>query len=57
MERDPEDADAPVLLARCLKQSGPRRGEPQTQGMERLKTNYEESAWFQLKAILQPNKP
>jgi tetratricopeptide (TPR) repeat protein len=57
LERDPEDADAPVLLARCLKQSGPRRGEPQTQGMERLKTNYEESAWFQLKAILQPNKP
>ena len=57
MERDPEDADAPVLLARCLKQSGPRTGEPQTQGMERLKTNYEESAWFQLKAILQPKKP
>ena len=57
LERDPDDKDAPVLLARCLKQSGPRRGEAQTQGMERLKTNYEESAWFQLKAILQQKKP
>ena len=57
LERDPDDNDAPVLLARCLKQSGPRRGEPQTQGLERLKTDYEESAWFQLKALLQPKKP
>ncbi len=57
LERDPDDAQAPVLLERCLKQSGPRRGEQQTQGMERLKTNYEESAWFQLKAILQQKKP
>jgi tetratricopeptide (TPR) repeat protein len=56
LERDPDDADAPVLLERCLKQSGLRRGE-QMQGLERLKTNYEESAWFQLKAILQPKKP
>jgi tetratricopeptide (TPR) repeat protein len=57
LERDPDDADAPALLERCLKQSGPRRGEAKTQGLERLKTNYEESAWFQLKAILQPKKP
>ena len=56
LERDPDDADAPALLARCQKQSGPRRGEP-IQGMERLKTNYEESAWSQLKAILQPKNP
>jgi tetratricopeptide (TPR) repeat protein len=56
LERDPDDADAPVLLERCLKQSGLRRGE-QMQGLERLKTNYEESAWFQLKAILQPKMP
>jgi tetratricopeptide (TPR) repeat protein len=56
LERDPEDEQAPLLLARCLKGSGPRRGE-QTQGLERLKTNYEESAWFQLKAILQQKKP
>ena len=57
LARDPDDAQAPALLDRCLKQSGPRRGEQQTQGMERLKTNYEESAWFQLKAILQQKKP
>jgi len=57
LERDPDDEVAPVLLDRCLKQSGPRRGDQQSQGLERLKTNYEESAWFQLKAILQPKKP
>ena len=56
IERDPDDEVAPALLDRCLKQNGPRRGE-QSQGLERLKTNYEESAWFQLKAILQPKKP
>ncbi len=55
LERDPDDHDAPGLLAQCQKQSGPRRG--QAQGLERLKTNYEESAWFQLKAILQQKKP
>ena len=26
-------------------------------GLERLKTNYEESAYLQLKAVLQPEKP
>ena len=57
LERDPEDKDAPVLLARCLDKNGPRRGEARTSGLERLKTNYEESAWFQLKAILQPKQP
>ena len=57
LERDPDDSEAPILLDRCLRKSGPRRGEQPMQGMERLKTNYEESAWFQLKAILQQKKP
>jgi len=57
LERDPEDKDAPVLLDRCLKKIGPRRGDARTGSLERLKTNYEESAWFQLKAILQPKQP
>ena len=54
---DPRDAQAALLLARCEKQSGPSAADPRTQGLERLKTNYEESAYWQLKAVLQPERP
>ena len=57
LDRDPNDAQAGLLLARCEKESGPRPGDPRTEGLERLKTNYEESAYRQLKAVLQPEKP
>jgi tetratricopeptide (TPR) repeat protein len=57
LDRDPDDAVAALLLERCEKRSGPRPGDPQTEGLERLKTNYEESAYWQLKAVLQPDKP
>jgi tetratricopeptide (TPR) repeat protein len=57
LAHDPADAEAALLLARCEKQSGPRPGDSQTEGLERLKTNYEESAYWQLKAVLQPDKP
>jgi tetratricopeptide (TPR) repeat protein len=57
LDRDPNDGQASLLLARCEKQSGPRPGDPRTEGLERLKTNYEESAYRQLKAVLQPEKP
>lgn len=56
LERNKDDADARFLLARCEKRSGPRPGDTRTEGLERLKTNYEESAWWQLKAALQPQK-
>ncbi|MGP0072002.1 MAG: tetratricopeptide repeat protein [Bryobacteraceae bacterium] len=57
LEHDPDDAVAALLLERCEKRSGPRPGDSQTEGLERLKTNYEESAYWQLKALLQPDKP
>ncbi len=57
IERDPQDAEAAAMLDRCLKRSGPRPGDTKTERLERLKTNYEESAWWQLKAALQPEKP
>ena len=57
LEHDPDDAVASLLLERCEKRSGPRPGDSQTEGLERLKTNYEESAYWQLKAVLQPDKP
>ncbi len=56
LERNPDDAEAKSLLARCEKKSGPRVGDTKTEGLERLKANYEESAWWQLKAALQPQK-
>jgi tetratricopeptide (TPR) repeat protein len=56
LERNPEDTDARLLLSRCEKQSGPRTGDTRTEALERVKSNYEESAWWQLKAALQPPK-
>ena len=56
LERKPDDADAKLLLLRCQTQSGPRPGETRLEALERLKTNYSESAWVQLKAALQPLK-
>jgi tetratricopeptide (TPR) repeat protein len=50
LDRKPGDAQATVLLGRCLKRVGPRPGERETG--ERLKLNYEEAAWRQLKAAL-----
>ena len=57
LERDPNDRDAPLLLDRCLKQAGPRSGDVRTQNLERIKTNYEESAYLELKSILQKKNP
>jgi predicted Zn-dependent protease len=57
LEHEPDDAEASLLLARSEKQVGPRSGDARTEGLERLKSNYEESAYWQLKAVLQPGKP
>lgn len=57
LAHEPNDEQASLLLARCEKLSGPRPGDPRTEGLERLKSNYEESAYLQLKAVLQPEKP
>jgi tetratricopeptide (TPR) repeat protein len=57
LARNPQDPDAKLLLARSESRNGPRPGDTRTEGLERLKTNYEESAWLQLKAALQPEKP
>jgi tetratricopeptide (TPR) repeat protein len=57
LDHNPDDAVAALLLERCERRSGPRPGDSQTEGLERLKTNYEESAYWQLKAVLQPDKP
>ena len=57
LAHDPNDEQATLLLARCENRIGSRPGDPRTEGLERLKSNYEESAYWQLKAVLQPDKP
>lgn len=52
LERDPTDESATMLLGRCLQRSGPRPGDLKTESLEILKTQYNESAWLQLKALV-----
>src|SRR5262249_61637455 len=52
LDRKPGDADATVMLGRCLSKSGPRPGDPRNDGLEGLKLNHEETAYRQLKAEL-----
>jgi tetratricopeptide (TPR) repeat protein len=62
LERDPEDQTATLLLGRCLKKQGLRAGDTRSadarlQALERLKNNYEERAYWQLKSMLEPKAP
>jgi tetratricopeptide (TPR) repeat protein len=52
VERNPSDAEATALLGRALKKEGPRPGDPRTEARERIKINYEETAYRQLRAEL-----
>jgi len=56
VERDAADAEAKAMLARSQKKMGPRPLE-RLEIRERIKTAYEETAWLQLKSMLQPSKP
>jgi hypothetical protein len=48
--RNSNDSEATTLLDRALKQIGPRPGESRFEGRERIKSNYEETAYQQLQA-------
>jgi tetratricopeptide (TPR) repeat protein len=52
LARKPNDADATLMLGRCLSKSAPRPNDPKREGLERLKLNFEETAYRQLKAEL-----
>ncbi|MGH9659470.1 MAG: tetratricopeptide repeat protein, partial [Bryobacteraceae bacterium] len=54
--RKPDDVEATLLLGRCLKKAGPRPGDARSDGLERIKRNYEETAYRQLKAALEPKR-
>lgn len=53
LEIAPDDPSAPLLLARSEKKQGPRASaDPRLENLERLKTNFEERAYMQLKSLL-----
>lgn len=56
LQRDPEDDEATALLGRCLQKAGPRAGDTKFDGLERLKHEYNESAFLQLRSILEGGK-
>lgn len=56
LERKPDDEEATVFLGRCLKRASPRPGDPRSDGRERMKETYQESAWWQLKAMIEKKK-
>ncbi len=55
LDRDPEDPQAMLLLGRCLKHTPPAPADLKA-GFERVKLNYEEGPWRQLKAALEAGK-
>ncbi len=55
LARNPADAMAAQLLDRCRRKSGPRPVDLKP-GFERIKLNYEEEAWRQLKLALEGRK-
>jgi tetratricopeptide (TPR) repeat protein len=52
LDRSPGDQEATTMLGRCLKMDGPRAGDPRSDGRERIKTAFEDSAYRQLQAEL-----
>ncbi len=57
LERSPGDREAAALLARCVKKDGPHAGgDAGSDGRERIKTTFEDSAFRQLQAELKKTK-
>jgi tetratricopeptide (TPR) repeat protein len=52
LDRSPGDQEATIMLGRCIKGDGPRAGDPRSDGRERIKTAFEDSAYRQLQAEL-----
>jgi tetratricopeptide (TPR) repeat protein len=50
LDRSPDDVEAKTFLGRCLEKEGPRAGDAKTEGRERLKYLFEDSAFRQLQA-------
>jgi tetratricopeptide (TPR) repeat protein len=50
LDRSPSDTEATSFLGRCLRKEGPRTGDAKTEGRERLKVSFEDTAFRQLQA-------
>jgi len=57
LDRQPSDDMATLMLGMSLKKQNSRLPDPRLETLERLKTNYEERAYLQLKALVNPSKP
>ncbi|MFN0103468.1 MAG: tetratricopeptide repeat protein [Bryobacteraceae bacterium] len=53
LERIPDDREATTFLGFCLKREAPRPGDPKQEGLERVKEDYEETVYRQLKSMLE----
>jgi tetratricopeptide (TPR) repeat protein len=56
LERNPDDPEATKLLGRCLRTAPVAPVRDELAGAERLKLEYEEAAYLQLKALMAPKK-
>ena len=56
LDRSPGDTEASQFLARCLRKEGPKPSDRSTEGKERVKTTFEETAFRQLQAEIKPVK-
>jgi len=57
LERQPEDQEATLMLGVCLKRQPAKPVDSRLENLERLKFNYEERAYWELKAVLAPARP
>ena len=57
LDRTPDDQMATLMLGLSIKKQGPRQGDARFETLERLKTNYEERAYWELKALVDPSNP
>ena len=53
--RKPGDEAAQRLLGKCKRKEVARPGESKSEALERIKENYDEAAWLQLKALIDPD--
>ena len=56
LDRDAQDQEAKTMLGRCLRGT-PAKPAELKEALERIKTNYEETAYRQLKSLLPADKP
>lgn len=54
LDRQPEDPEATLMLGVCIKKQAAKPVDSRLESLERLKLNYEERAYWELKAVLAP---